>query len=261
MDEAEVIERVALIAHDQTSEIAEPCPEPFDLPAATLAAQRTSILRLGTDAPAAMGSDHLDAPPRQGPIESIRIIGAITNQALGQGADEAGVEGGGDEGNFMRRSRGGTDGERKTKAVCQSRHCHELRTFAPLGRSHAAAPFFATINVPSMKHSERSRPPRSLRSCASASRMRSRVRSRTQRWKRRWQVWYGGYRPGRSAHWAPVRRIHRMPFNTSRLLRQGRPRPSARRGSSPINGSRTAHCSSVRSIATSSYGMQLTTHL
>jgi hypothetical protein len=158
----------------------------------------------------------------------------------------------------VRRSRGGADGERKTKAVC---HCHELRTFAPLGRSHTPAPFFATMNVPSIKHSVRSRPPRSLRSDAKASRMRSSVRSRTQRWKRRWQVWYGGYRPGRSCHCAPVRRIHKMPFRTSRLLRHGRPRPSARRGRWPINGSRTAHCSSVRSIATSSYMTQLTTGL
>ena len=43
-----------------------------------------------------------------------------------------------------------------------------------------------------------------------------------------------------------------MPFNTSRLLRHGRPRPSTRRGISPINGSKTAHCSSVKSIPTAS---------
>ena len=40
-----------------------------------------------------------------------------------------------------------------------------------------------------------------------------------------------------------------MPLSTSRLSRQGRPRPSARRGISPISGSNTAHCSSVRSMA------------
>jgi hypothetical protein len=57
---------------------------------------------------------------------------------------------------------------------------------------------------------------------------------------------------GRSAHCAPARRIHRMPFNTPRLLRQGPPRPSVRLGISPINGSSTTYCSSVRSIAASS---------
>jgi hypothetical protein len=39
-----------------------------------------------------------------------------------------------------------------------------------------------------------------------------------------------------------------MPFKTSRLLRQGRPRSPARRGMSPMSGSNTVHCSSIRSI-------------
>jgi death-on-curing protein len=39
-----------------------------------------------------------------------------------------------------------------------------------------------------------------------------------------------------------------MPFNTARGSRQGRPRPSARRGGIGIIGLRTSHCSSVRSI-------------
>jgi hypothetical protein len=34
--------------------------------------------------------------------------------------------------------------------------CHELRTFAPLGLSDFAAPFLATMNVPSIKHSDKS---------------------------------------------------------------------------------------------------------
>lgn len=87
------------------------------------------------------------------------------------------------------------------------------------------------MNVPSMKHSDKSSLPRVFKSRASASSTRSSVPSRAQRWKRRWQVghvWYGGYRSDRSAHCAPVRRIHRMPSSTARLLRQGRSRPSAR---------------------------------
>jgi hypothetical protein len=43
-----------------------------------------------------------------------------------------------------------------------------------------------------------------------------------------------------------------MPFKTSRLLRHGRPRPSARLGISPTNGPNTAHCSSVSSIVPAS---------
>ena len=47
---------------------------------------------------------------------------------------------------------------------------------------------------------------------------------------------------------APVRRTHRIPFNTSRLDRHGRPRPSGRLGSSGNSEAMTAHCSSVKSI-------------
>jgi hypothetical protein len=245
MNEPQVIEGVALIADDETPEIAQPGEEPLHFPPPPVAAQWAAILRPGPGAVAAVGGDHLDAQRLQSRIQWIGIVAPVADQSAREIIDKSGVEGRGDEGNLARRSRGGTRGERKTSTVC---HCHELRTLAPLGRSHASAPFFATTKVPSIKHSERSSLPRSFKSWASASKIRSYVPSCTQRWKRRWQVWYGGYRSGRSAHWAPVRRIHKMPFNTSRLLRQGRPRPSARLGSSPISGSSTLHCSLVISM-------------
>ena len=46
-----------------------------------------------------------------------------------------------------------------------------------------------TTKVPSMKHSERSKPPRASRSSARASSTRESTPCLTQRWKRRWQVW------------------------------------------------------------------------
>jgi hypothetical protein len=100
--------------------------------------------------------------------------------------------------------------------------------------------------VPSMKHSDKSMSPRSSKSRAKAWSTRSSTPERTHAWKRRWQVWYGGYRLGRSIQGAPVLSTHKMPSNTSRLLRQGLPLPSSRRGGSGMSGSRTAHCSSVR---------------
>jgi len=109
--------------------------------------------------------DHLDAQRQERLVERSGGIGARADAPLGQFGYTAGVAGGSDEGDFMRRSRGGTCGERKTKAVC---HCPAR--FVPLprvARSHAAAPFVATLNVPSMTHAVRSRPPRSLRSVAS----------------------------------------------------------------------------------------------
>jgi hypothetical protein len=145
----------------------------------------------------------------------------------------------------MRASTGHVHRDRKTKAVC---HCHELRTFAPLGLSHVEAPFFARINVPSMKHSVKSRWPRSRKSSAKARRTFAIVPSLTHCWNRLWHVWYGGYRSGMSCHGAPVRNIHKMPLNTALVSFQGRPRPSGRFGSFGSKGSITIHCSSFKSI-------------
>jgi hypothetical protein len=136
-------------------------------------------------------------------------------------------------------------GDRKTMAVC---HSHDLRTFAPLGLSHAEPPFFATTKVPSMKHSDRSSLPRLRKSSAKVSSTDFNVPDSTHSWNRRWQVWYEGKRPGRSAQGAPVRRIQKMPLSTARSSIRGRPRPSTRSilGSS---GSIRLHCSSVSSSA------------
>lgn len=137
-------------------------------------------------------------------------------------------------------------GDRKTSTVC---HCHEFRTFAPLGLSHLSPPFLAPTKVPSIKPSLTSIPPRSYRSCAKPCRSCSITPNRTHRWKRRWQVVWGGYRSGKSCHCAPVRRIHKTPFNTERASCHGRPRfgfPS--RSASGMYGSISSHCSSVTSI-------------
>jgi len=145
----------------------------------------------------------------------------------------------------MRRSTFNGNGERKTIAVC---NCHDLGPFPDLCRTDARPPFLALAKEPSMNASVRSRPPRFRRSSASVISNRSRCPSSTHSWNLRWQVWYGGYREGMSFHGAPVRRTHRMPFKTSRLLRLGRPLPSVRLGGSGRRGSRMVHCASVRSI-------------
>lgn len=44
-------------------------------------------------------------------------------------------------------------------------HTHDIGPFAAFGRSDVTPPFFAGTNVPSMKHSRRSKRPRSKRFC------------------------------------------------------------------------------------------------
>src|ERR687888_788636 len=89
----------------------------------------------------------------------------------------------------MWRSTSNGYGDRKTSAVC---HCHDLRTFAPLGLSHPLSPFFAITNVPSIKHSLRSKSPRSFKSLARDLSMFLNTPVCIHSWKRRWQGWYGG---------------------------------------------------------------------
>src|SRR5579885_1507003 len=129
MNETQIIQGVALIADHQAPEIAQPGEETLNFPSPSVPAQRAAILRLRALPVAAMGSDHLDAQPCQRHVEWVGVVRAASDEPLRHLRYEAGIEGGGDKGNLMRRSRGGTDGERKTSAVC---HCHELRTFAPL---------------------------------------------------------------------------------------------------------------------------------
>src|SRR6476659_7686107 len=117
MDEAEIVEGIALITHDQAAEVAEPGKEALDLPPTAIAAEWSAILGLGAGASSAMGRDHPDAQLGQCGIQWIGIIGTISDEPGGQRGYETGVEGGGNERNLVRRSRGGPDdtrGERKT---------------------------------------------------------------------------------------------------------------------------------------------------
>jgi hypothetical protein len=191
-----------------------------------------------------VGRDPLNPRLGQGDVQRITVIGLIPDQALGEFSGKGHSQRCWDKGDLRRRSRGCVDGEQKTRAVC---HRHELRTLAPLALSHVEAPFFATIQLPSMKHSPRLRSPRSRRPVASASSTWRKVRSRTHCWQRRWQVWSGGKRPGQFGQRAPLRRSQRLPLRISRVSRQGRPRPSARRGGTGISGSMRTHCSFVGS--------------
>ena len=90
--------------------------------------------------------------------------------------------------------------------------------------------------------------PRSSKAGANASRILRKTPAWTQRLHRLPQVDPDGKRSGRSAHAAPVRSPHRLPWSTARLsCVTGRPRPSARRTGSGIKGARIAHGSSVSS--------------
>ena len=235
---------MVFVSHNHTSEVLQPPHQTFNLPSAFVSSERSAILGLGLLSVASMRTDHLDALYFERLIKRITVVGAVPDEPARNLLSKACLESVFNKGDFMRRSTFNVYGEWKTRAV---RNCHDLRTFAPLGLSNFEAPFFATTKVPSMKHSVRSISPRSCKSQAKDCNTLSRTLSLTHRWKRRWHVWYGGYRSGKSFQGAPVRSIQRMPFSTSRLSLQGRPRLSSLSTGFGMSGSNTAHCSSVRS--------------
>jgi hypothetical protein len=203
MDEAQKVLLMVFISNNQTTEVLQPGEQSLHFVTSAVSPQRASVLCCRLFSVASVGRDHFNSGRRQLFVQRVAVIRLISDQSLREPACEAFEESVSDKGDFRRRSRRCVNGERKTSAVC---HCHELRTFAPLGFSHSEPPFLATTNIPSMKHSLRSSSPRARRSSASASSTLRKTPSRTHCWNRRWQVWYGGKRSGKSSHRAPLLR-------------------------------------------------------
>jgi hypothetical protein len=226
------------------SELLQPREQPFNLPSSPVTAQWSAILRSSFLSVRLVRGNHLDALLSQLRVQWVRVISLIAYESCRPFGNKTLKESFSDKGDFMRRSRFRVDREWKTSSVC---HCHELRAFTALGLTNSPPPFFATMNVPSMKHSDKSISPRSRRSSAKASSTLRNVPSRDHCWNLLWQVWYGGNLSGKSCQRAPLLRIQSTPFITSRVSFHGRPLLSSRRGGSGISGPIIAHCSSVSS--------------
>ena len=79
--------------------------------------------------------------------------------------------------------------------------------------------------------------------------MGSNTPSLRQRWNHLWQVWYGGYRSGKSFQGAPVRKIQRMPFKMVRgSLLTGLPCPLDPLGVSERRDASRSYCAFVMSF-------------
>ena len=175
-NEASEVICVMFVSNDQSAEVLKPSEKPFDLPAAPVPTKRSTVLGR-CDSVSPMRSDHLDAPGSERFVQPVAVVGPIADQTFGLLSNEAMLKGGVDEPDLVRGSTLDVTGDRKTRTVC---HGHEFRALAPLGLSHTAPPFFATTKVPSMKHSERSNPPRSFKSFANARSTRSHTPVLTQ---------------------------------------------------------------------------------
>jgi hypothetical protein len=229
-----IMSKVSVIPCNYPFVFVQPCEKPLYFPSSAVPSQYSSILRIRPYAVGAMRGDQFDPFFRKSFIKRITVIGTIPDNSSGSSHRESFIDGSFDKGDFMWASRSRVHGEWKTISVSNS---HELRTLAPLGLSNCGAPFFATTKVPSIKHSERSIPPRSSRSWAIASSICRSTPVFTHTLNRRKQVEPEGKRSGRSIQAAPVRSTHRIPFITERSsCWRGRPLPSDRTGAAGIKG-------------------------
>ena len=101
-------------------------------------------------------------------VERVAVVGFVADQPRREVREEAVVERRADEPDFRGRSAGHVDGDRKTAAVDD---CHDFVALATFRRPNGGAPFFAPVQLASIKPSVRSSLPRSRRSSASRSRM------------------------------------------------------------------------------------------
>jgi len=212
------------VANNQASEVLKPSKETFDFPSALISAKLPSVLGALFAPVFSMRGNHFNATfVHKALIKTIAVIGLIANYAIRSILGETAINGRLHKLYFMGRSALNVSGDRKTSSVCDG---HDLGAFAALCLADSKTPFFAGTKVPSMKASRMSMPPRWYRSSASSWAMRLKTPNWTHCWKRLWQVWYGGYRGGKSFQGAPVRNIHNIPFKTSRGSRSLQPRGS-----------------------------------
>jgi hypothetical protein len=237
---------MVFVANNQAPEVLQPGKQPFDLPSARIETKLPAVLGALFAPLFSMRGNHLNATIIQKPlIKSIAVIGLIANNAVRSIMPKAAVNGRLNQLYLMGRSAFNVSGERNTSSLCDG---HDLGALGTLCLADSKTSFFAGTKVPSLKALRISIPPRSDRSFANSWAMSRKTPDWTHCWKHLGQVWCGGYRCGKSFHKAPVRKIHNIPFKTSRGSRSLRHRGSLIGFTDSMMGPIRFHCSFVSSI-------------
>lgn len=173
---------VTVVTHNRAAGVLQPTIQALDFPAPFEPAQRLAILSLRLAPLGSMRGNKFNVASPQPFIERITVIGLVTDQPFGLSRCETVFKRPVDKGDLIRPSTRYVKGDRKATAAC---NCHDLATLAPLGLTRAGAPFWVGTKVPSMKHSAKFSRPRSSKSWAKASKMRSKTPAWHHSWKRR----------------------------------------------------------------------------
>jgi hypothetical protein len=235
------------IPHHEAAEALQPRVRPFDDPPVPVPPQLPPILMRRPPVIAPRRNNRLDAPLDQQCPYSVAVVSAIRDQPLGPAAPgTASADAPVPQRRVQEFSlRGGSllhmYSERSTRAIGQN---HELCSLAPFSRPDQRTPFFAAMNMPSMKHSSQRTFFRSSSRSRKARHISSRTPDSAHSISLRWTVLLAPYRLGSSLHGAPVHKIQRTPSKHWRSSAGGRP-PLFRLGRFGNCSRMSAHCFSV----------------
>lgn len=184
-NEAELVPQREVHSARDVPKIPEPREESLDFPSPAISPRWPPNLGWRPDSVRSMNGDHLHAASLQPLVESVAVVGHITDEAFRFVGEEHLVKKRINRSYFTRRSTLDIYGGRKTRAVWDY---HDLGTLTAFGFPNVAAPFFAGTSVPSTKHSAKSIPPRSRSSRTNSSRTRLIASDLNICWNRRWHV-------------------------------------------------------------------------
>jgi len=158
LEETKEIVSMIFPADYKSAKVVQPGKQAFDFPSFAIAAQGPSVVEAGTGAPAAMRGNQQHFLLEELLAQRVAVVSAVGNEPPRQFVDQSLLEGRAHQFHFGGRSSFCVDGDRKTMSVSNG---HDFAALAPLGLANPGAPFLAAVKLPSMKHSDKSSPPRS----------------------------------------------------------------------------------------------------
>ena len=228
MKECIIHGNITIPTDHQSAIISEPGERSLNFPTTLITSELAAIMVPLLLIIAPVRADQFNASRSQTLSKRVAVITFVSNQPLRFFSwTTSAFSGHGDvvqrlfkELDFARGRRVQVVSKRNTLAVD---HHHPLRALAPLGLADTFAPFFAGAKLPSTKLSDQSNWPFSSSSERKDRQASSQMSCSSQSLSLRQQVEGLGYRFGKSAQGAPVRRIQRIPSKTLRLSAQGLP--------------------------------------
>jgi len=166
MEKTKEVFSMILPANYESAKVVQPGKQALDLPSFTIAAQCAAVVETGTGAPTTVRRNQEHLRFEEFLAQRIAVVSAVGDGPPGQFIDQALADGRAHQLHLGGRSSLCVDGDRKTMSVSNG---HDFAALAPLGLANPRAPFLAAVKLPSMKHSDKSSPPRAWRSRAGPS--------------------------------------------------------------------------------------------